>query len=101
MELSFDNSDLEELGRQPEYKTTLPAPIVKEFRKKLQMLSAAPNQNSFKNLRTMQINPVKGTRAQKFFVNLGGGWDLILSFRGQDQVKIIEVNKTQKGETYV
>jgi toxin HigB-1 len=93
MELSFDNSDLEELGRQPECKTTLPAPIVREFRKKLQMLSAAPSQNSFKNLKSMQIIPLKGTKAKKFFVELGDGWDLILSFQGREQVKIIEVHK--------
>ena len=93
MELSFDNSDLEELGRQPDCKTMLPAAVVKEFWKKLQMLSAAPNQYSFKNLKSMQIIPLKGTRAKKFFVDLGDGWDLILSFQGQDQVKIIEVHK--------
>lgn len=94
MELSFDNSDLENLSRQTNYKTKLPANVITVFRRKLQMLLAATNQSSFKNLKSMKIIPLKGSRAKKCFVSLTDDWRLILSFQGQDQVKILDISKS-------
>ena len=93
MELSFENSDLEDLSLRAACKTDLPLPVVATFRKKLQILLAASSKASFKNLKTMQVFPVKGRGAETYFVDLVDGWTLHLSFQGKDQVKIIDIHK--------
>ena len=93
MDLSFENSDLEDLSLRVACKTDLPPPVVATFRKKLQMLLAGSSRASFNNLKSMQLLPITGNGANTYFVDLVHGWRLILSFQDKDHVKIIDIHK--------
>ncbi len=91
MDVRFDNRDLDRLEIDARYSAGFSDAIVKAFRKRLQMIRAAPNEMDFYQLRSLRFERLKGKRKHQYSMRLNDQWRLILEFEGQSQKKTVVI----------
>ncbi len=91
MDVRFDNRDLDRLERDAKYSAGFSDAIVKAFRKRVQMIRAAPNEMDFYQLRSLRFERLKGKRTHQYSMRLNDQWRLILEFEEPSQKKTVVI----------
>jgi proteic killer suppression protein len=91
MDVRFVDSDLERLEWDTGFNAKLAASIVRAFRKKMQMIRAAPDERTFYQLKSLHFEKLKGDRAHQHSMRLNIQWRLIIEFEERSPSKQVAV----------
>jgi len=84
------DSDLERLYEEPEFTGGFPPEVVRGFRKLVQIIDSAPDERTFRALKSLHYEKLKGKRARQRSMRINKQWRLI--------VEITERHQRQAGE---
>jgi len=65
--------------------------IVKAFRKRLQLIRAAPDERDFRALRSLHFEKLKGSRSHQYSMRLNDQWRLIVELEQGSEEKTVLV----------
>jgi proteic killer suppression protein len=83
VEVEFEDDDLDRLEIDPGFDGGFQAGVVKAFRKRMQMIRAAPDERVFRELKSLHFEKLKGDRSEEHSMRLNEQWRLILAFSGE------------------
>jgi proteic killer suppression protein len=91
MEAVFDDEDLDRLETDPAFTGGHGAPVVKAFRKRMQMIRAATDERTFYALKSLHFEKLHGDREGQHSMRLNDQWRLIVKLKGEAPRKIVHV----------
>lgn len=91
MEVGFTDDSLRRLEVDPAFTAGHGHEIVKAFRKRLQMIRAAPDERDFYQLKSLHFEKLKGDRLGQFSMRLNQQWRLILRIERREDGKTVVV----------
>jgi len=91
MELRFDDSSLDRLETDLRFTAGLSPEVVKAYRKRVQMIRAAPDERVFYRLKSLHFEKLRGKRSHQHSMRLNRQWRLIVEIEGHAPVKIIAI----------
>lgn len=65
--------------------------MLKAYRKRLQVIRAAPDERDFYALRSWRFEKLKGKRQHQHSIRLNDQWRLIVELKGNDKDKIVKI----------
>lgn len=91
MEVEFADKDLDRLETDPDDDAGFSQEIVRAFRKRMQVIRAAPDERVFYALKALHYEKLKGNRSHQHSMRLNKQWRLILEIKQAEAGKIIIV----------
>lgn len=91
MEVRFNDDCLDRLEVDPDEDCGFSEAVVTVFRKRMQMIRAAPDERAFYQLRSLRFEKLKGSRKHQYSMRLNDQWRLILEFEGGAPNKVVVV----------
>lgn len=92
MRILVEDDELKRLATDPNYKSKRwGADLVKDYRKKIQMLTAATDERDLRALKSLHLEPLKGNRAGTSSIRLNKQFRLILQFKTDESGRIVIV----------
>ncbi len=92
MEVVFDDDDLDRMETDPRFTGSRPPPIIKAYRKRMQIIRAAPDERDFYRLRSLRFEKLEGKRKHQHSMRLNDQYRLILELiKGNPQGTIIKI----------
>ncbi|MEC5159873.1 MULTISPECIES: type II toxin-antitoxin system RelE/ParE family toxin [unclassified Janthinobacterium] len=80
MEVTFKNNVHDRLETELTYTAGFATPIVTMYRKRMQIIRAAPDERTFYALKSLHFEKLKGNRAGQYSMRLNDQWRLIIEF---------------------
>jgi proteic killer suppression protein len=95
MEVDFDDDLLDRLETDRDYDAGFERPVVKGYRKLMQVIRAAPDERDFYALKSLHFEKLEGARSHERSIRINKQWRLIVELRGVSPnkrvlVKVIE-----------
>lgn len=81
MDIEFRDPDLDRLETDPTHTAGFGADIVKAFRKRIQFIRDAQNENDLRAMRSWNFEKLKGDRAHQRSIRLNKQWRLIVEIK--------------------
>ncbi len=78
MEVTFDDKELDRLETDPKFTGGKPLSIIKVYRKRMQIIRAAPDERDFYKLRSLHFEKLEGKRKRQHSMRLNNQYRLIL-----------------------
>jgi proteic killer suppression protein len=88
MEVRFKDRGLERLNSDARTGAEYPAGVVKAFRKRIQVIRAAPNEQVFYSLKSLHYEKLKGKRDHQHSMRLNDQYRLILEYDSQSETRV-------------
>jgi proteic killer suppression protein len=91
MDPEFDDEDLRRLESDPAFDGGFGREVVKAFRKRMQVIRAAPDERDFYALKGLHYEQLQADRAGQHSMRLNKQWRLILRYetRGHERVLVV------------
>ncbi len=78
MDVEFADEDLDRLETDLQFNGGFSREIVKAFRKKIQLIRAAPDERTFYAMKSLHFEKLQGARDHQRSIRLNDQWRLIL-----------------------
>jgi proteic killer suppression protein len=91
MEVRFADEDLQRLEVDPDFNAGFADEIVVAYRKRLQLIRAAPDERDFYALKSLHYEKLSGKRSHQKSMRLNKQWRLILEIVSDDQGRFVAV----------
>jgi len=78
MEVTFDDEELDRLETDPKFTGGRPLSVIKAYRKRMQIIRAAPDERDFYKLRSLHFEKLEGKRKRQHSMRLNDQYRLIL-----------------------
>lgn len=91
MEVEFDDKDLERLLFDAGYRSRLPDEVVKMYRKRMQFILHAPDERSFRAMKSFHFEELKGDRQGQHSIRLNKQYRIVFRIEGEHDNKRIVV----------
>jgi proteic killer suppression protein len=91
MEVDFEDDSLRRLEVDPSYDAGFGREVVRAFRKRMQVIRAAPDERDFYALKSLHFEKLKGNREGQHSMRLNQQWRLILRFSRHANGKVVVV----------
>ncbi len=91
MEVEFDDADFDRLETEPQFDGGWSRGVVKAYRKRMQMIRAAPDERDFYMLNGVRFEQLKGPRKGEFSMRLNDQYRLTLRFKGKGSEKVVQI----------
>lgn len=91
MEVEFKEEFLDRLETDARFEAGWPPGVVSAYRKRLQMIRAAPDERDFYQLKSLHFEKLKGNRSHQHSMRLNLQYRLIIELHGKGQDKTIYV----------
>lgn len=91
MDVEFDDESLDRLEVDPRFAAGLPQEIVSQYRRKMQVIRAAPDERVFYSLKSLHFEKLSGDREGQYSMRLNKQWRLIIELRGQHPCKVVAI----------
>ena len=91
MEVDLDDESCRRLEADLSYDAGFGREVVKAFRKRLQLIRAAPDERDFYALKSLHFEKLKGGREGQYSMRLNDQWRLILRIARREGDKKIVV----------
>lgn len=91
MEVRFADACLDRLETDPREDCGFSEAVVTAFRKRIQMIRAAPDERVFYNLKSLRFEKLKGARSHQYSMRLNDQWRLIVELEGKGPDKAVVV----------
>lgn len=95
MEFRFDDGDLQRLYTDLGFKKGFSEGIVRAFRRVMQVIAAAPDERTFRGLRSLNFERLKGDRKHQHSMRLNKQWRLVVEFEGKGSNKVVVVKSIE------
>jgi len=89
MKVAFEDDDLEELEIDPRSDGGLPQGVVRSFRRRMQQIRAAQDEQDFHKNRGMNFEKLRGDRAGQHSIRLNDQFRLIVRIEGAKDEKTV------------
>jgi proteic killer suppression protein len=91
MEVQFRDAKLDRLETDPRYDAGFPQAVVTAFRRRMQMIRAAPDERVFYQLKSLHFEKLQGSRSHQYSMRLNDQWRLIIEFVGEAPHKNVAI----------
>ena len=91
MDVQFADATLDRLETDSTFNAEYSSEIVRAFRKRMQLIRAAPDERTFYGLKSLHFEKLKGKRDHQRSMRLNSQWRLILEFRVSESGKVVVV----------
>jgi toxin HigB-1 len=91
MDIEYEDDSLRQLASDPGFNAGFGRDLVKAFRKRIQVISAAPDERDFYALKSLHFEKLQGKREGQHSMRLNDQWRLILKFEAREQGKTVVV----------
>jgi toxin HigB-1 len=91
MEVQFRDAKLDRLETDPRYDGGFSQAVVTAFRKRMQMIRAAPDERVFYQLKSLHFEKLQGRRSHQHSMRLNDQWRLIIEFGGEAPHKMVVI----------
>lgn len=81
MDVEFQDDDLDKLETDSEYNAGFDSAIVNAFRRRLQFIRASADERTFRSMRSLKFEKLKGKRSHQYSMRLNDQWRLILQIK--------------------
>jgi len=89
MEVRFGDACLDRLELDPKEDCGFAPEVVTAFRKRMQMIRAAPDEREFYALKSLRYEKSKGNRSHQRSMRLNDQWRLIIGLEGKGRDKVL------------
>ena len=89
MEVQFRDEKLDRLETDPKYDGGFSQAIVTAYRKRMQMIRAAPDERVFYQLKSLHFEKLQGNRSHQHSMRLNDQWRLMIEFAGEVPQKTV------------
>jgi proteic killer suppression protein len=89
LEVRFQDASLDRLETDTSATGGYPPGVVRAFRKRMQIIRAAPDERVFYEWKSLHFEKLKGDRSHQHSVRLNDQWRLIIEFQGEAPNKTI------------
>ena len=87
MKVEFDDDDLERLLFDADHRVRLPEEVIKMYRKRMQFIRQAPDERSFRAMRSFHFEELKGKRQGQYSIRLNKQYRIVFRFEGEKDTK--------------
>jgi proteic killer suppression protein len=87
MDVEFRDAPLDRLETDASFSAGFSGAIVKAYRKRMQLIRAAPDERNFYALKSLHFEKLKGDRSHQCSMKLNDQWRLILELVGTGREK--------------
>lgn len=91
MEVDFEDESLRRLECEAAYDGGYGHEIAKAFRKRMQLIRAAPDERDFYALKSLHFEKLQGNRVGQCSMRLNEQWRLILRFERRANGKVVVI----------
>jgi proteic killer suppression protein len=91
MDIEYEDESLRQLASDPKFDAGFGRDVVKAFRKRIQVISAAPDERDFYALKSLHFEKLQGKREGQHSMRLNDQWRLVLKFKAREQGKTVVV----------
>lgn len=85
MELEFEDEDLRRLYLEPGFRLAAIGPeLTKQYRRKMQLLAAAVDERDLRQLRSLHLEKLLGSRAGQYSIRLNDKYRLVFTLRTEE-----------------
>ena len=91
MEVEFATDDLDRLYTDGEYFAGFPAPVVRQYRRVMQIIQAASDERDLYAYKSRRFGKLKGKRSHQRSLRLNDQWRLIVEIRGDTPPKTVAI----------
>lgn len=91
MEVRFENEALKRLEADATFTAGLEGALVKAFRKRMQLIRAAPDERVFYAMKSLHYEKLKGDRSHQRSMRLNDQWRLILRLEEDETGKLVVI----------
>lgn len=91
MGAQFRDERLNRLETDPKYDGGFSQAVVRAFRKRMQMIRAAPDERVFYQLKSLHFEKLQGNRSHQYSMRLNDQWRLITEFEGNAPQKTVVI----------
>ena len=91
MEVQFRDAKLDRLETDPRYDGGFAQAVVTAFRKRMQMIRAAPDERVFYQLKSLHFEKLQGRRSHQHSMRLNAQWRLIIELVEAAPQKIVVI----------
>jgi proteic killer suppression protein len=91
MDVGFADPELDRLETDLRFTAGLGVPIVKGFRKAMQLIRAASDERDLYALRGLNFEKLSGSRAHQHSIRINKQWRLILELQNGSKTKVVRV----------
>lgn len=91
MEVEFQDDDLEKLLFDADHKPKHTEDVVKMYRKRLQFIRCAPDERSFRTMKSWHFEKLKGKRKGQYSIRLNRQYRIVFLIEGVKENKKIVI----------
>jgi toxin HigB-1 len=91
MDVAFEDNYLDRLEIDRMFDGGYSPAVVKAYRKRMQVIRAAPDERDFYALKSLHYEKLKGDRSHQHSMRLNDQWRLILELRGEVPNKVVVI----------
>lgn len=91
MDVEYEDESLERLETDPSYDAGHSRPVVKAFRKTVQLIKAAPDERAFYAMKSLHFEKLKGKLAGIQSMRLNDQWRLLVRVEKKENGKIVVI----------
>ncbi|TDR38379.1 proteic killer suppression protein [Tahibacter aquaticus] len=91
MDVDFEDASLKRLEADPRFTAGYEAAIVKAFRKRLQLIRAAPDERVFYAMKSLHYEKLRGDRDGQCSMRLNDQWRLLLRLQQTEDGKTVVI----------
>jgi len=91
MEVQFRDAKLDRLETDPRYDGGFAQAVVTAFRKRMQMIRAAPDERVFYQLKSLHFEKLQGRRSHQHSMRLNDQWRLIIELVAAAPQKMVVI----------
>lgn len=91
MDVKFADASPDRLETDPRYDGGFSGEIVRAYRMRMQQIRAAPDERTFRALKSLRFEKLKGDRAGQHSIRLNSQWRLVFRFEGQAPQKVVVI----------
>ena len=89
--MRFADDDLDRLVTEDRFSAGFDAAIVRKYRKTMQLIRAAPDEQTFYQMKSLHYEKLKGRRAHQRSMRLNRQWRLVLEIERQENGKLVVI----------
>ena len=91
MDVRFADDDLDRLETDDGFNAGFDAAVVRKYRKTMQLIRAAPDEQTFYQMKSLRYEKLKGKRSHQRSMRLNNQWRLILEIERQKDGKLVVI----------
>ena len=91
MDTEYNDDSLKQLASDPKFDAGFGRDVIKAYRKRIQVISAAPDERDIYALKSLHFEKLQGKREGQYSMRLNDQWRLILKLKAREQGKTVVV----------